>query len=322
LIRVLELRVLPAACLAVYRVFSLALHTGSWRLLIPPGARPRFRRLLRLRWIGEAINSLLPMAQVGGDLARARLLAASANVGRPVAGAVMLADLTIGMMTQGVFAVVGLAALAASRTVPHAGQSVAAALAAAVGAGAMLVMLLRGRTLRLFLSGERGPRWLVEGQRGARWRARWQALAGGAAALDEALAEIARRPGDVALAAAWHLAGWMSHAGETWLGLRLIGAPVSWTAAVAIEALSSTARAAAFFVPGGLGVQEGTLVYLCRSVGVPMHAALVLAVLKRAREIVVGALGLASWAAAERVSLGRLISRLRAGPRRSYVDDA
>jgi uncharacterized membrane protein YbhN (UPF0104 family) len=230
----------------------------------------------------------------------------------------MVADLAIGVMTQAVFAVLGVAALAASRSVADAGKSVAAALATAVAAAAVLLLLLRGRTLGSFLSGRRGPRWLVEG----RWSARWRAIAGGAAALDEALAELARRPRDIAVAALWHLAGWISHAGETWLALWMIGAPVSWTGAIAIEALSSTARAAAFFVPGGLGVQEGTLVYLCRSVGVPMHAAVVLALLKRAREIVVGALGLASWAAAERVSLRRLVARLRARSSRSYIDDA
>ena len=320
MIRLLQLRILPVVCLAAYRAFSLALHTGSWRALIPPSGRPRFAHLLRLRWIGEAVNSLLPTAQVGGDLARARLLAR--RTGRAVAGAAMVADLAIGVITQAMFAIAGLGALAASRTVPHIGQSVAIALALAIAAGALLLLLLRGHTLRLFLSGQRGPRWITEGRWSARWRARWQALAGGAAALDEALAELARRPGDVALAVLWHLVGWFSHTGETWLGLRLIGAPVSWSAALAIEALSSTARAAAFFVPGGLGVQEGTVVYLCRSVGVPMHAALVLALLKRAREIVVGTLGLASWAAAERVSLARLITWLRTRPRRSYSDDA
>jgi putative membrane protein len=308
--RPLVLRIMPVVCLAAYRVVSLALYAASWQPLIRSRARPRFRRLLWLRWIGEAVNSLLPIAQVGGDLVRARLLAV--KTGRAVAGAAMVADLAIGVTTQAVFGIAGLAALAATRAVPGLGRRVALALVLALVAVGALVALLRGRPLRLLLSRLRDPRWLG----GARWRA----LAGGAEALDAALAEVARRPGALALAAALHLAGWVSHAGETWLGLALAGTPVSFTVALAIEALSSMARAAAFFIPGGIGVQEGTIVYLCRTVGVPLHAAVTLAVLKRARELVVGALGGVAWAATGRVSLRRLAGRLRERPRGSAAD--
>jgi putative membrane protein len=312
--RPLVLRIMPVVFLAAYRAVSLALYAASWRLLIPARARPRFGRLLWLRWIGEAVNSLLPIAQVGGDVVRARLLAA--RTGRAVAGAAMIADLAIGVTTQAVFGIVGLAALAATGALPHLGRPVALALALALAAVGALVALLRGRPLRLLLSRLRDPRWLG----GGRSRERWRALAGGAASLDAALADVARRPGDLALASALHLAGWLSHAGETWLGLALVGTPVSFAAALAIESLSSMARAAAFFIPGGIGVQEGTIVYLCRTVGVPLHAAVTLAVLKRAREIVVSALGGLAWAATGRLSLRRLFARLRERPRGSAAD--
>jgi putative membrane protein len=311
--RPLVLRIMPVACLAAYRVISLALYAASWRLLIPARVRPRFGRLLWLRWIGEAVNSLLPIAQVGGDVVRARLLAV--KTGRAAAGAAMVADLAIGVTTQAVFGIAGVAALAASRAVPDVGRWAAIALLLALAAVGALVALLRGRPLRWLLSRLRDPRWL-----GGRSRERWRALAGGAALLDAALADVARRPGALALASSLHLAGWLSHAGETWLGLELVGAPVSFTAALAIEALSSMARAAAFFIPGGIGVQEGTIVYVCRAVGVPLHAAVTLAVLKRAREIVVGALGGLAWAATGRVSLRRLAARLRERPRGSAAD--
>src|SRR5262249_46387962 len=88
------------------------LHARSWHELLLPDKRPRFARILRIRWIGEAVNGVLPVAQVGGDLARARLLARSGVPGAE-AGAAMVGDFATGVATQIVFGILGLAALAA-----------------------------------------------------------------------------------------------------------------------------------------------------------------------------------------------------------------
>ena len=65
----------PLLAAALYRIVPLALNAASWRVLIAPRP-PSWRTTLRLRWIGEAVNGLLPAAQIGGDFARARLLTA------------------------------------------------------------------------------------------------------------------------------------------------------------------------------------------------------------------------------------------------------
>lgn len=309
--RFLLLRGLPTIVLCLYRGFSIALYTCSWRLLIPARARPGFGLLFRLRWLGEAVNSLLPIAQVGGDVVRARMLAA--RTGGATAGAVMVADLGIGIATQALFSIAGVVALATSRGMPHLGRTIALGSLAAVGIAGGLFALLRKGTARLVTTGLRP------------WRGRlqhsWDALTGTAVSLDAAMREISRRPGALAGATVWHLLGWFSHVGETWFALRIAGVSVSWAVALAIESISLTARAAVFFVPGGLGVQEGSLVYLCESLGVPLEAALVLALLKRVREVVVGLLALAASAAAERVSLARFVSRLRGRGRNAEGGD-
>src|SRR5262245_4944470 len=61
--------------LSAYRTANLVLDTAGWRLSFEPGSRPPLGPLFLLRWIGESINNLLPVAQVGGDLERARLAA-------------------------------------------------------------------------------------------------------------------------------------------------------------------------------------------------------------------------------------------------------
>jgi uncharacterized membrane protein YbhN (UPF0104 family) len=241
----------PLAAATGYRAVTLALYARSWQVLLPADGRPRFLALLRLRWIGEAINALLPAAQVGGDLVRARLLA-RAGVPGAVAARAMVADLVTGAISQGLFTLLGLAALATApgtawRPPPAA---VAVGLALLAAAGVALALLLRG----------------------------------------------GRRPGWAA-ALAWHLAGWLSQVGETWLVLALAGVPASWRSALVLESLSATARALAFVVPGGIGVQEGALVALGRmpGVGVPTEAALLLGLVKRLREAAVGAPGLVAW---------------------------
>ena len=42
--------------------------------MIDEPLRPKVARLFKFRWIKEAVNALLPVAQVGGEFARARLL--------------------------------------------------------------------------------------------------------------------------------------------------------------------------------------------------------------------------------------------------------
>lgn len=96
-------------------------------------------------------------------------------------------------------------------------------------------------------------------------------------------------------AVAWHLVAWVSQVGETWLLLSLFGAPVSFRAAFAIESLTVAARGAAFFIPSGVGVQEVTLISMCRLVGVDMELAIALGIAKRAREIAMGVPGLLVW---------------------------
>ena len=92
----------PIAAICIYRVVTLALNTRSWQMLLPRDGRPRFGTLLSLRWIGESVNNLLPVAQVGGDLARASLVTAR-GVPRAEAGATMMADFAIGAITQMIF---------------------------------------------------------------------------------------------------------------------------------------------------------------------------------------------------------------------------
>src|SRR2546423_7963199 len=79
----------------------------AWWVLFPKNERPRLRQIFWMRWIGESVSTLVPSAAVGGDIVRARL--ASIH-GAPVAVAAgtVLVDLTLGVVTQAVFTLLGV----------------------------------------------------------------------------------------------------------------------------------------------------------------------------------------------------------------------
>src|SRR5262249_60061128 len=94
-------------CVAIYPLLPMLADALGWRRLLPAELRPPVRTMLRARWIGESVNGLLPVLQVGGNIVKASLLART-GVGGAMAGATVVVDVTLAMLTQVVFTVVGL----------------------------------------------------------------------------------------------------------------------------------------------------------------------------------------------------------------------
>src|SRR3954452_2244547 len=93
-------------------VLPMLLDMAAWRLLFI-GSAPSPGALFGMRWIGEAVNNLLPVAQVGGELARV-LLAMLSGVGTSRAAVTVVADVTFGAVTQMLCALIGIGLLLAS----------------------------------------------------------------------------------------------------------------------------------------------------------------------------------------------------------------
>ena len=72
--------------------------------------RPDVVSVTWIRWIRELINSLLPVANIGGDIASARL-AHLRGVPGTQAAASMVVDTTVGVVTQLAFVIAGVALL-------------------------------------------------------------------------------------------------------------------------------------------------------------------------------------------------------------------
>jgi uncharacterized membrane protein YbhN (UPF0104 family) len=114
-------------------------------------------------------------------------------------------------------------------------------------------------------------------------------------ALRDTLQSRLTQPGRMAAASLLHLAAWCAGGGNVWIAYHLLGAHPSILNALAIEAILSGVLAIGFLVPAGLGVQELTYVGVGQLFGIPAHISLALSLIRRARDIAIGAPALVTW---------------------------
>lgn len=271
------------AAVVFIRGSIVALNGTAWAYLLGGAVPIPTHVCLLLRWIREAINVVLPVANVGGEIVGARLLTFW-RVPAGIATASVLADLLLQSSAQAVFALVGAALLMQLIGVWPAGAELAAGLSlAALALGGFYVAQRHG-----------GARLLDRAL--AALAAKWPSI--GPAAdfrLQEGLEIIWRNWRRVLATTAMHMAGWLIGTLEIWIALKLMGHPAGLQEAVIIESLTNAIRGAAFVVPGGFGVQEGGLILLGRLMGLPPETALALSLVKRVPDFAIGLPGLFAW---------------------------
>jgi putative membrane protein len=269
-----------------FHLLPMIFSALSWRELISPASRPKAFTTVWIRWIRESINALLPVASIGGDVAGCRLAILQGTPARE-AGACMVVDTTVGVLTQLLFVLSGVALLLTHSTDPSA-LTVAAIIAITTGilSGATAAFVLVQRR-GLFAALAKLARRLLPG--------RLSALIANAPLADDAIAAIYRNRSAILRASLWRLAGWVVGAGEVWLVMLSLGHPISTVDAFILESLTSGVRAAAFMVPGGLGALEASFVLFGALFGLPADTALAISLSKRVRELALGVPGLLLW---------------------------
>jgi putative membrane protein len=272
------------ALIIAWHAVPLVCDVAAWQLLF--ARRPPLARLFWLRWVGESANGILPVPHLG-ELLRVKL---AHDYGSDLvdAGASVLADVTLGLASQVLFLLVGLVFFAL-----HGG---AGALSHAMATGAALALF--GLSFYAFQRSRFLSRAIetIGRRTGAGWR-----LFDGASArrLEDALHIVYGRRAAVLGGLVWRLIGWFAGAGEIWLVTYGLGHPIGIAEAVVLESLSQAARAAAFIIPGGLGVQDGTLMVLSAQLGLGPELGLLVSLVKRLRELALGVPGLAVGYAVE-----------------------
>lgn len=274
-----QISIVPA-----YYSVPLACAALSWHDLFAPGTAPSWRLTLFATWVGLAVNWLLPVAQIGGELARARLLSAR-NVPSECALASVVGDKTLQVFSQALYTSSGLLLLVATRS------------EVAFGFGACLGVLLMGALAFLFYRAQRAG---IFGRASKLSKRFFQADARlsfteRAAAIDAAIRATYDRRRQLVRAIAWRGAFRLTLVGESWLALQVLGHPVTLADAFILESLGQGVRSAAFAIPGGLGAQEGGFVAIGSALGLPTEVALALSLCKRFRELAIGGPALLAW---------------------------
>jgi putative membrane protein len=269
---------MPLVVLA--RAATVGVAGVGWWLLFPTNGRLGLRPAVLLRFVREAVNTLLPLTQVGGDIIGARLVTFWGVPG-PLGAASLIIDVLMQAATQFLFGALGLLTLLAL----GADATVAAIAAAGLALAAPLLggfyFAQRGgghRILHFVLS-----RLKQDGS--------WRVL-GTVDAVYQSLAAIYAGRSNIVASSLVHMTGWLIGVAEVWIVLAFMGQPVTIAEALVIESLLQAVRGAAFAIPSALGAQEAGLILLCGIFAIPPDQALALALTKRAADLAVGVPGL------------------------------
>ena len=254
-----------------YSFFSNSSYTGT------------MSGVIFLRWVREAINSMLPMTQVGGEVISNRVLILRGMKGGE-AGATIVLDLTMEIVSQFLFTLLGL--FLVMRT-GYDGPVVDWVIIGLVISVLVIISFYIAQNRGMFRVFER----LVEKLTQTTSLFSSNPIDG----LHDCIQQLYRRRVTLINSCSLHLLSWLVGTFEVWLIMYFIGSPVTLTQALVLESLGQAVRSAVFFIPGGLGAQEAGYLVFGLIYGLPPDQGLALSLVKRLREVLLGIPGLLAW---------------------------
>jgi uncharacterized membrane protein YbhN (UPF0104 family) len=274
------------ALLVLLYTLAQAVFALGWLEVFEPGPRrPGFAQLFAVYLAGDAFNYLAP-GGVAGEPVKARMLPGTPGTG------VAVASLTIhkhaDLVSQWVFVAAGVAVAFARFQLPLAAKL--AALAGVAGLGGLLVLMSWALNRGTYSPVLRGlARWKFLAERLDRFHSP-------ARDVDDRIRSFYRRhPGRFAASAGWCFLGWCGGLVETRIALALLSPGSGWDAAFAIEALAMALNNMFLFIPGRIGSAEGIRVGIFLLLGLGAGPGAAYSLVRRGRELVWVAPGLAAF---------------------------
>ena len=250
----------------------IALLGAAWWSIGRTNPRAVLPSFIAARLARDSVAELLPFSQVGGFAAGVHVLSLTGIPARAGARS-LFADLLMEFFAKLPYAIAGLA----SADLAAAGQRRAVLspvdLAVLIGVP-LLLWLLRDVLLRFV------PRCLH----------RWVGARPETPGLRSLLVLEDVAPSGLLHALCWALGGL-----EAWVTLRLMGIASDGAEALAIDSLVTSLRTFGFFMPAALGVQEAAYVLVCALFGLNPGEAMAFSLVRRARDVLLGLIGLAVW---------------------------
>jgi uncharacterized protein (TIRG00374 family) len=254
----------------------------GWKVTLGPSAKDiPFWRVLAIRTAGEVVNMTTPSGYVGGEPLKASLLRKHHVPMEEAYTSVIIAKTTM-TIAEVLFILLcialGVWLLGGNDS---SGHTVVAAL---VSVG----LLALGTAAFVFVQRQGLCTWLLEllrkvGLKIAYLEAREEQLR----SLDRAILEFYRHKRQAFYASTGlFLLGWMAEALEVYVILYYLGGPAMALSAISIGALSVFIKGGTFFIPGGLGTQDGGNLLLLEAFGYSGITGITFALLRRFRELV------------------------------------
>jgi putative membrane protein len=275
------------ALVGLYHLTVVFVSGAGWRVLLPAKRAPSLWAFVHVMWVRAAVNNLMPVARIGGEIVAVRLLSAR-GITRTTAVAVTVVELTLSVLAMFLFVVAGVAAFALHVGGGDTTRHLFIGLAATVP---VLVAFIAVQRIGFFGLLSRVFRTL--------FRDKWAETIGDINRLDRTVNVMYRRHGRVFMCGAMQLVGWIMGFAEIWMATRFVGHPLPVAESFMLEALVQGSASAAFAVPGALGVQEAGFILFGGTLGLPREIAAALAVIRRCRDLLCYAPALVWWQAQE-----------------------
>jgi putative membrane protein len=263
---------------------SLIVAVISWYLLFPTKRIPPFKELFLALWMGRAINTLLPVATIGGEIAKARLLMLWGRGGVD-ASASVLVDKTVQALALVPWAIIGTGLLVY--------LSIDNELAMLIMLGTFLLglgivgfVVVQRAGLFGFITRFIGKFNTSDG---------WGKITDNAHDVDVVVKEIYSDKKRFLISISWRTIGLILQTSEVWLACYLLGHPISLIEALMLKSLTSIITDIAFIIPNGYGVQEGGYLMLGVLVGLTPEFSLAVSLATRIRELIIDLPGLLYW---------------------------
>ena len=263
---------------------SLVAAVISWHYLFPIKRIPAFKKLFLSLWMGRAINTLLPVASIGGEIAKARLLILWGHPGVD-ASASVLVDKTVQALALVPWAIIGTGLLV-YLTIDNDLAKLIMLGTFLLSSGIVGFIMIQQAGMIGFIARIIGKFNTTDG---------WSKITDNAYDVDTLVKEIYSEKQNFLISVFWRTLGLILQTSEVWLACYLLGHPIGIVEALMLKSLTSIITDIAFMIPNGYGIQEGGYVMLGALIGLSPEFSLAISLATRIRELIVDLPGLLYW---------------------------
>lgn len=271
---------------SLVHIFPLMMSAWAWQYINLGKKLPPFSLMVYVLWLRGAVNNLLPVARIGGEIVAARVLVK--NGMRPSwAIASVVVDTTLSVLTVFIFDLLGIVSLGFYATSDALTQIFIGSL---VAVPIIAIMFYLPRMGFFGLVGKLLKRMTPHS---------WGDVATSSKRIDRAIMQLYRRRERLVWGSIILFVSWIVGALHIFVAAKALGIELTFFEAVILEALVQAVSSAAFAIPGALGALEFAYLFFGGLLGIAEPQALALALMRRVRDLIIYLPGLAAWSWSE-----------------------